>query len=265
LPDLPSAKEYIDDVLPRLQNSSASIKERYELANAILFQVMRLLFLKEAHLVSRVFLAKKELLKVAREKAAAAAKAAEADGELPDDIKAINSNTITESSVEIEIKVLQQARKIISDDEEAKRASEAKSTANGTDQQAHNPPTDETKGTETDDHNISTEEPVDSQDQTSQPNNAEIKEDETKPEITKLDPMDTDIPTQEGNEASEDAPNESDMQEDNAPDTTNDAANEDDKESGEASDGADVDDDLQGDSQKEDPSNDEGVNEDEAL
>ena len=129
MPDLPSAKEYLDDVLPRLQNSKASVEARYELANAILFQVMRLLFLKEAHLVSKVFLAKKELMKISRDKAI---KAGEADGEASGDNKAVDANGITEKSVEIEIKVLQQARKIIIDDEEAKRAAEAKLASSGT-------------------------------------------------------------------------------------------------------------------------------------
>ncbi|CAO3695967.1 unnamed protein product [Umbelopsis ramanniana] len=129
MPDLPSAKEYLDDVLPRLQNSKASVEARFELANAILFQVMRLLFLKEAHLVSKVFLAKKELMKISRDKAI---KAGEADGEASGDNKAVDANGITERSVEIEIKVLQQARKIIIDDEEAKRAAEAKLASSGT-------------------------------------------------------------------------------------------------------------------------------------
>lgn len=129
MPNLPSAKEYLDDVLPRLQNSKASVEARYELANAILFQVMRLLFLKEAHLVSKVFLAKKELMKISRDKAI---KAGEVDGEASGDNKTVDANGITEKSVEIEIKVLQQARKIIIDDEEAKRVAEAKLSSSGT-------------------------------------------------------------------------------------------------------------------------------------
>lgn len=129
--DLPTALNYLNDVLPKLQNSTASVEARHEIANAVLFQVMRLLFLKEAHLVSKVFMAKKELMKVAREKAALAAKASET-GEVSEEVKAEDPSRITDKSVELEIKVLQQAIKIISDDEEARRSNLAKAAANET-------------------------------------------------------------------------------------------------------------------------------------
>ncbi|KAG2185829.1 hypothetical protein INT43_002266 [Umbelopsis isabellina] len=131
LSDLPTALNYLNDVLPKLQNSKASVEARHEIANAVLFQVMRLLFLKEAHLVSKVFMAKKELMKVAREKAALAAKSSES-GEVSEDVKAEDPSSITDKSVEFEIRVLQQAIKIISEDEEARRSNAAKAATNET-------------------------------------------------------------------------------------------------------------------------------------
>ncbi|KAM3589765.1 hypothetical protein VKS41_000618 [Umbelopsis sp. WA50703] len=131
LSDLPTAKNYLNNVLPILQKSTASVETRHEIANAVLFQVMRLLFLKEAHLVSKVFMAKKELMKVAREKAALAAKASES-GEVSEEIKSEDTDSINDKSVELEIRVLQQAIKIINDDEEARRSNAAKATINET-------------------------------------------------------------------------------------------------------------------------------------
>jgi hypothetical protein len=224
---LPSARDYLDDVLPRLQNSTASVEARYELANAIVFQIMRLLFLKEAHLVSKVFLAKKELMKIAREKVTMTAKAGEADGEMVDEMKGSDSNRITERSVEIEIKVLQQARKIINDDEEARRASEAKLANNGeaNEEQTSVPalqnspsqPIDEAKNTEPDEVNIATQEQIESQVQASQPKAEDTKENESKTEDVKMDPMDTDPQNQDENQTSKGSPNDSAMQEDRSP------------------------------------------------
>jgi hypothetical protein len=227
MPDLPSAKEYLDDVLPRLQKSKASAEARYELANAILFQVMRLLFLKEAHLVSKVFLAKKELMKISRDKAI---KASEADGEVSEDSKAGDTNGITEKSVEIEIKVLQQARKIINDDEEAKRAAEAKLARSGTTSPqiptvaVQNSPSlslpiedvkttepEATESKETTDTAGTTEKEIERPSE--QSNTAETKETSNEQTEATTEPMDTDTKTQDEKPKSERSPKDSAMQE----------------------------------------------------
>ncbi|KAH8557016.1 THO complex subunit 1 transcription elongation factor-domain-containing protein [Umbelopsis sp. PMI_123] len=228
MPDLPSAKDYLDDVLPRLQNSTASVDARYELANAILFQVMRLLFLKEAHLVSKVFLAKKELMKIARDKAAIAAKTGEADGEGSEDNKASDSNGITEKSVEIEIKVLQQARKIINDDEEARRAAESKIATNGsaspqvptvTVQSSPSLPAEEAKGSEAE-HKETTETTTQVQEQPQQPSSTvETKEPANDISAASAEPMETDQKAQNENTSSATSPKDSAMQEATQPDT----------------------------------------------
>ncbi|KAI9286428.1 THO complex subunit 1 transcription elongation factor-domain-containing protein [Umbelopsis sp. AD052] len=222
MPNLPSAKEYLDDVLPRLQNSKASVVARYELANAILFQVMRLLFLKEAHLVSKVFLAKKELMKTSRDKAI---KASEADGEKPEDKKAGDADGITEKSVEVEIQVLQQARQIIIDDEEAKRAVEAKLANSGTAspqiptiavQNSPSLPIEDVKTTEPDvTEKTETAEPTEKETEkpVEQPSTVEVKDASNEQTETSTEPMDTDSKAQDEQPTSKMSPKDSAMQE----------------------------------------------------